>query len=144
MVRFPVGSQDFLFVKPIRPNLGLTETFVQFLPGETLPGITQSGRGDGRWMGEADSSPAPNAQVRNKWIYNSTSSRHVQGQLLFTFRIVNVFSNKTITVVSEISVHSYQISRRHMQEDSDLRNHRRGNCDVTSCCLELWSSVHVL
>lgn len=95
-------------------------------------------------MGEADSSPVPNAQVQNKWIYNSTSSRHVQGQLLFTCRIVNVFSNTTITVVSEISVHSYQISRRHMQEDSNLRYHRRGNCDVTSCCLELWSSVHVL
>jgi len=64
----PQGQVIFLFAAPFRPALGPNQPPILQVQLEALPpAVKQPGR-------KADDSPPSGTEVKNKWIYSSTTS----------------------------------------------------------------------
>jgi hypothetical protein len=62
----PGRVKNFLSSTSSKPALGPTQHPIQWVPGVLSPGLKRPGR-------EADHSPPTSAEVKNTWIYTSTS-----------------------------------------------------------------------
>jgi hypothetical protein len=62
----PGKVMNFVFSTSSRPVLGPTQRPFQRLPGAFFPRVKRQGR-------EADQSPPTSAELKNTWIYTSTS-----------------------------------------------------------------------
>jgi hypothetical protein len=65
-VRVPAGAGNFLFTTVSRLALGPTQTPIQWVKGAPSLGVKRPGR-------KAKHSPPSRAEVKNAWIYTSTS-----------------------------------------------------------------------
>jgi hypothetical protein len=63
----PVRVKNFHFSISSRLALGSTQPPIKWVPGSSSPGVKRQGR-------EADHSPPTSAEVKETWIYTSTSS----------------------------------------------------------------------
>jgi hypothetical protein len=61
-----MGAGNFSFTAVSGPAMGPTQSPTQWVPGDLSLGVKRSGR-------EADHSPASSSEVKNAWIYTSTT-----------------------------------------------------------------------
>jgi hypothetical protein len=67
VMNFVTRAGIFLFFAAVsRPGLGPAQPPIQWVTGSLPSGVKQAGR-------EADHTPSPSAEVKNEWMYTSSS-----------------------------------------------------------------------